>query len=331
MFLQKGQKEAIAGAAVTDTKPAIDVHAAKSNVAPFLSQESAAAAAAAPPQPLRAAEDTSGESSTALQQQQQQAALRQQQYWASMALFQQQRFQSQQQPGPGGIAAPPLALLHRPLILPSTALSAPAFPGVPLGVGAFPPGMGALWRPAVPVAAQFVSSAGFPAPVPSAAAAISNAAASATPPSAAPVPSAARKRKTTAQQPVVTVPFAPTSSGISGAPRPLIALQQTLGGPGPLASPSSSSSLGAADAAASAGAAASSALGNKKPSKAGAAASKGGPAGAAAAAAAGSSYCRKEKSLGLLTENFLEYCAARPDGLVSLEAAAQKLGTCVRT
>ena len=49
-------------------------------------------------------------------------------------------------------------------------------------------------------------------------------------------------------------------------------------------------------------------------------------AAAAAAGAGPGGYCRKDKSLGLLTENFMDYCATVPDGLVSLDAAASFLG-----
>lgn len=45
-----------------------------------------------------------------------------------------------------------------------------------------------------------------------------------------------------------------------------------------------------------------------------------------AAAAAAVSYCRKEKSLGLLCDNFVRYCMRQPDGLVCLEVAASHLG-----
>ena len=39
----------------------------------------------------------------------------------------------------------------------------------------------------------------------------------------------------------------------------------------------------------------------------------------------GASYRRKDKSLSVLTDNFLSYCASLPDGIVSLEAAATHL------
>jgi hypothetical protein len=40
----------------------------------------------------------------------------------------------------------------------------------------------------------------------------------------------------------------------------------------------------------------------------------------------GEGYCRKEKSLGLLCDNFLRFCRGQRDGVVSLDAAAVALG-----
>ena len=77
---------------------------------------------------------------------------------------------------------------------------------------------------------------------------------------------------------------------------------------------------GAASSAAS-GAASGAAFGTES----GAAAGASGAGAGMEAGGFGAGYCRKEKSLGLLCDNFLRYCRSQRDGVVSLDAAATAL------